>query len=208
MKYKLVLMLLIIFGAGCSTSNVSKDYSLNKDANKGLLLVAISWSDDPRGAPGYAAATSDVSYQFKSKSGEYKQSVHLDPTLGLDFFKDFTPESGNGSGRIVALELPEGDYEFYGWKLLQGSADHFWNVEPFSIPFRITKGVASYIGELNLSIFRVKNALNVGVFGRGTLSLTDKSERDFQLIARKFPKIDINEIERKSIEFSPAVYSQ
>ena len=207
MKIKFLLIFIVIFTTGCATSNVNKNYSLNKETKKGLLLASISWSDNPKGAPGYAADTSDISYKLKSKTTSYIHSLHLDPTLGLDPFKDFTHDSGTGSGRIVALELPEGDYEIYGWRLFQGSSDHISNNEPFSIPFRIKNGEASYIGELNLSIFRVKNIFSVGVFGGGTLSLTDKSERDFKLIRKKFPNINENNIKKLSINFPPIVYN-
>lgn len=87
------------------------------------------------------------------------------------------------TGRVAALPLPAGMYEFYTWKATEPTRYGFQEYGPqgaFSYRFVVRPGRATYIGELELDLAE-PDAYRV--------TAEDRSERDLALLKKKMPSI-------------------
>lgn len=127
---------------------------------------------------------------------------------------DFVELHGKGKGRLVALELPAGDYEFVGWYLgIDGGT--ISPVQRPSIQFTVTAGKVTYIGEMMLTLNTGDNLFGLPVIGAAEISLNDASSRHIPLFKVRYPKLSNQDItysmakhrtrSRVSFEATPAL---
>jgi hypothetical protein len=168
-----VISIVMIIFTGCSTFNIPSDYSLNSSTGKGLLVFSFTANDKIDNAV--------LHYHGKSSSGS-----------GEITFKTFKNplDWTNPQGRLVTIEESAGTYEIYKWSIpMVGESDAY-----FSIPFRITPGKVTYIGNVYLEVNEFPSVFQ--------FEIADSSSRDLTLLKQRFINIDLNTISNEISKYN------
>ncbi len=92
-------------------------------------------------------------------------------------------DAGRAQGRLAAVSLPAGGYEFYTWSVREpnpfGGIEHSPQ-EAFNYRFTVKPGRATYIGQLNL---------HLSERGGHKITVEDKRARDMALLMKKAPSL-------------------
>lgn len=159
---KSLTLLIALVLTGCATFNVSSDYSLAHNPEKGLVVMSLS----------HSLSSVIVDYRPVGKSqqgdGAFMTGTLKDP---MDF--------DHPKGRLVVAELPAGQYELYQWRA--EVLDLTYTSKLFSIPFTVVAGKATYIGGLFVNVNETT--------AKYKLSVTDQSTRDLPLLLQRYPHI-------------------
>jgi hypothetical protein len=93
--------------------------------------------------------------------------------------------SGHESGFVITKKLPPGQYEIYNYEI-RGTPMTWSSKTPFSIPFTIESGKATYIGNFARGCWCEVNtiAANLGYF-----VISDQSARDIPIARAKEPAL-------------------
>lgn len=203
----LTLLVSTIVMIGC-TNNQYRG-SLDPGPEQGILLVSLSWSDAPNTPPGHEMTTSGVDFSFRNISSGKTFILPIYRISGFSKKADFTQTNTPGAGSFYAIALPPGRYEFYRWRVYQGHNELVTNHTPMSVPFTVKANVIQYLGELNLEIERKTNRYDYGVFHRGKVQIKrskSSQERDFKLMAEKYPSVTASAIEPLAVTYAPQSY--
>jgi hypothetical protein len=175
-----VLLLLVVFVSGCGfTITAPRDYALGDEPKDGLVIVSFTqpphervfWMyRDPTKGKGLSTLFPNL-YERKVSTGEHP---------------DVSTPIIDGDTRMIAVVLPQGDYEFYRWH-----APYFgysWHpVKDFSVRFTSVAGRAVYIGNLF-----------VPMEGRRfRLVVRDRRESEIPLFRKHYPKVADTQIETR-----------
>ena len=169
-----VLALFAVLLAGCASTNVGKEVFLDETKGTGVMVASLTKTTKFK-----------MFAKLRGVDTTYKEAVHVTSEFvtsdwGCPFF-GIIPED-KPCGRLVIMELPQGEYEFYSWEgSLSGGLGTFI-VKPrqqFSKRFRVTAGKAVYVGNIHFS----------GIGEDTSMKVVDMRERDLALLYRKSPKI-------------------
>lgn len=183
----------------CATANIDSSYTLAEKKEEGLVVLSLSHEGIQ---PGERTV-----WLYRKMAGTVKDRV-----LSSDLRDALDWE--NPEGRLVYFSLPPGYYEFYGagfvraganptpsWHIGAGgaaTANNPWyagfdsvryadlDSEPFSIPFEIKAGKATYLGNLHFVWDEAERKGKVVVF--------DRAERDLPLFQQRLPNIQPSQI--------------
>lgn len=146
--------------ASCAVANVGRDYSLAGRPGTGLVVMSLT----------HTVSSATLAYQpLGGGSGAaFMTGSARDP---MDW--------QSPRGRLVVAELPAGRYQFHEWRASVGSAS--MRSRPFSIPFVVTEGRATYIGNVFLDIDTSTRAYKV--------SVKDMAGRDLPLLRERYRKV-------------------
>jgi hypothetical protein len=97
-------------------------------------------------------------------------------------------EDGNGKGDLKSLTLPAGSYEFHNY-WVSTSTSSWRALEDFSIPFTVTAGKATYLGEVRM-LRRFEKILLIKTHAGGRFEIRDMSARDVPLFRAEFKDVD------------------
>ncbi|MBB6087965.1 hypothetical protein [Wenzhouxiangella marina] len=100
---------------------------------------------------------------------------------------DFETETIQGS--VFWMPLPPGDYEIFrvNYEFTGGPViQRFYNEEPFSIPFTISEGRTSYLGQFMGNVTWGRSLLGTKTAAGGYFELENMQERDFELLSAKY----------------------
>ena len=132
-------------------------------------------------------------FYFRSTASEETYLLKSNPPAGGDLFSgyrdDFT--SYDYKGAVFLIPLPVGEYEFYNF-FLNGGANHFSSREDYAIPFEVLPNAITYLGEVKLVPQRARNTFGILIPWGGIWVISDKQERDMQLLLEKFPELDVD----------------
>jgi hypothetical protein len=102
-------------------------------------------------------------------------------------------------GKLIVLELPQGDYHIDRWFISQGYIG-LESVDGFNIRFTVVPGEVTYIGELN------NDRTAGGLFGSGlgqiNFKIQDSNDRDLKEVAKRYPNLDLKNIKTKLMEIT------
>lgn len=106
-------------------------------------------------------------------------------------------------GLVFALELPVGEYEFYDLKFLRNDGGGQWGYRSsneFSLPFFVEAGQTAYLG----SFIAYAEGIDIdrpwaASFG-GQFRVSDKFERDRELITEIHPDIPADSVQARLLE--------
>jgi hypothetical protein len=179
------MILAALQGCGIATiaQSVPTDYEPTEASETGLLLMSLSYDG------GYAG----YSVYFQSLDGDLKKRA----TIGVvergkpPRQRDWDIEVPGTRGKVFAIELPAGQYEFYRLMLSTGVGSG--TLEPdIPIPFEIQPGQSTYMGAFRF-VVSGRIALNVNsVF----VVHQDYADRDLPLMVVKYPNIETARISR------------
>lgn len=184
MREAICLLFLIIL-SGCSTvtsrPNINAEYIVSKGNGSGLMLASVSYL---RNFSGYS-----VFYREVGGETPYKMQIGSGSTLLPPSMMKWDINTGIEKGKVFAIELPAGEYEFFNWFVSSGYIS-FGAKRPFSVTFNIVPGKATYIGNI---VFKPVQKLGLTVTGV-EVENENKLDRDLPIINSKFPVIDQIEV--------------
>ena len=182
-----LLACLAVSASGCASFNVGADYSPIPDSHKGLAVFSLTGS-----GIGY------FNIKFRRTSGGAAGFAPSGGTAGPK------PDWIDPTGRLVAIDLDGGEYEFFAWE------DHFGagptqsmatvvsdasgtmairarsSKTPFSVRFLVHSAAVTYIGNIH-----------VALTGDGyTVRVSDQADRDLALFHQRYTRIKLEEVQR------------
>lgn len=205
MKRTHISILLVATLAGCAASpDLPSNYALETSQPEGLAVVSLTLSGMPMNQvasfeyrireipprdentvitrPHFSSATQHARRVGKDSGS---QLVHRNLTIKgansqepLDIVLD-----GKPSGRLAALRLPAGEYEFHAWKLNERTSFGELEYAPkqgFSYRFSIKPGETTYLGRLNLYL---------GQRNTQQIAVEDRQAEDMNLLGNKYPAL-------------------
>lgn len=203
---KTMLSALLSVGlAGCAASpDLPSTYSLDSKQSEGLAVVSLTLSGKSldkvsgyeyriREVPPHGEAYAVVSQHYASarqharsvqddgKDRPFTQSIVVkgpNHTDALDI-----QNAGKITGRLAALRLSPGDYEFHTWQVREPSPYGETEYKPareFIYRFSIKPGEATYIGRLNLYL---------GQGNTQRVVIEDRQSEDMNLFGQKYPAL-------------------
>lgn len=204
MMKRTLLSLLTLSLAGCgATSDLPSDYALDPNAEQGLVVASLTLSGKD------LAKVSSFEYRVRPAARKDDEAVSATPHFSSPTkharwaqeevrhddadWRAVVKESSSAAaldvrdagvvGRVAALRLPPGEYEFYTWKVVESSrygTTELGPKQPFSYRFTVSPSQATYIGHLNLHLSE-----------RDTQEVTveDRSERDLVVMRAKIPSM-------------------
>lgn len=184
--------LLLSFGLlGCAVSSVPTDEHLAPDENSGVMLVSVAYSGRYAG----------YSLFFRKVGEEDEQRISIGASLLPPMVEDWDIERRevNGErairGRIFAIRLPPGEYEFIHWSVSGGPVSTS-SSEPFSVRVPIKAGQTTYVGRFR---FLATSVFMNSVTGLN-LQHSNAWNEDESLIRRKYASRDLGDVHRISDE--------
>lgn len=203
---KTLLSSLLIAGlAGCAASpDLPSKYTLDSSKPEGLAIVSMTLSGKPlekmsgyeyrirealpRGeayavvSQHYASARQHArSVQDEGKERPFTHSVVVKGPNNIDALD--IQDAGKTTGRLAALRLSPGDYEFHSWQVREPSPYGETEYKPareFVYRFSIKPGEATYIGRLNL---------HLGSGNTERITVNDRQVEDMRLLGQKYPAL-------------------
>jgi hypothetical protein len=168
-------VLLSIFISGCagvlSLSNVPKDYGLDVDKGKGVVVTSFR-----------------VSCKYCINMISYLRGVDNDYSGGVVAYH-VNEEGDWAESRLAIMEMPQGEYEFYSHSEYVVDGHILRPVNEYSLRFKVIPGKAVYIGNIHFSLkSKSKSGLAFRGYSRKT-EINDMQERDLTLLYQKNPKI-------------------
>jgi len=181
--YKYFLFLVLLWLTGCAKFNVPPDYELKNNKQVGLLVMSVNYN------------TRSATLHYENMSTHENDAIMTSTVHDkIDF--------NQPKGRLIVAELPVGEYQFYKW---HADIDNFEYISPlFSAQFTIKQGKPVYIGNLNIKAKIIYPFMKVEY----EHTITDKSERDIALLKKKYPKLDVTELELQIRKILPGVILQ
>jgi hypothetical protein len=161
----------------------NSQYSLNGQSTTGLVVMSLTET----GA--YSGAYIHVDLHSNDKLVDGSIEMHENLIARHLLAEGSTQEPKRGDkippddpvGRLVAFELPAGNYEFYYYRGDRSPDNRLYASKTFfSLKFPVTAGYAVYVGNINFdfpggNIYRME--------------LLDKRERDLPLFYAKYPGV-------------------
>jgi hypothetical protein len=170
----LLVLVVFVFVSGCGfTMTAPRDYALGSEPKDGIVVISFTHPSLTQAAWMYRDIT-----KSKGIKGVYERIVSTGE------HPDVSEPMIDGDTRMIAVVLPEGEYELYRWR----AAAPFGYREPvkdFSVRFRSVAGRAVYIGNLLMPI----DSKHFWLFVR------DRRESEIPLFLKHYPKITDTQIE-------------
>lgn len=114
---------------------------------------------------------------------------------------DLLPLAGIGgalASDVVAVPLPEGDYEITRWAVMEGDVT-FSSRLPIKVPFRVKAGETTYLGRMNYLSVSGKNIIGMPVPGKALVIISDEYQTDVARISKAYPSIRQSSIRKSNV---------
>lgn len=182
MKTIYVIVCSILLTACASVGTINKNYEFAQLNDQALLVLSITNKH-----AAYLNGPNQFAPSLKIRDKSGNRSFTLKGHVGSIMDRHLESETGWTIGRVIAAELPPGDYEVYDWDSVK-LAFHpsARTIRKPSILFELTPGKATYIGNIDLYINQANQTYSLEVF--------DERERDFKEVTAKWPKLKVDEI--------------
>lgn len=181
MSRLIFVFLVTLLLSACSNQSLDKSSSMAEVSGKGVIVASVT----------YAGAYSGYAVEYNKIGGGF--SGVLQSGESMVFIPYFPPgdfESVGVNGNLVAVAVPEGDYEITSWFVGSG----YSTVKPtksFSIKFHVSSGKSSYIGNFD---FTQLDSMGMTVTG-AKLDYKSERRRDLEVYSRLYPKLALAPIE-------------
>lgn len=191
MNRRLLLAALMSAGflAGCATSNIDANYSLDAGKGKGLVVLSATHDFGPKwlGKP----VGSNARMHFRIRDAATGKLVVTAHSLTEELMSVTTPFE-DVWGRYYVQELPAGRYEVYSWDMTVQTGVGINSYSPKKPPpvraFEVQAGKAVYIGNFHGNI-RYGTVLIAPMPVGGHASIGNQAERDLRLVYKEFPQL-------------------
>jgi hypothetical protein len=194
-----LLALALARPAGAASPEVNSEFRLKPDARTGIVLFS-TWMPEMTGA--YTKYTLvKIFYRDITKSSLMPKTVLF--YREMLFKPDVPSDFPQGYGLLRALELPPGDYEFMSWSVVANAGVTFYPKKPRPLPFRVEAGRATYVGGFDLDARRGDNVFGAEVVFQPWLWVTDRRDRDLEVLPKKFPGIPLDRVDVRPVDPTP-----
>jgi hypothetical protein len=181
MQRLFALLLCLCLGACANAPRIATDY---KGADAGTVVVGIGTTAGSRyqsytllfrraaAAHAPAGELGGFTYQIKSLFAGQPADYETDDEKGV----------------AVVASLPEGDYEAYGVSVFFNggmTTGVFTSRQPFSIPFKVSKGHVAYLGNYQATNIWAKNIIGIPIPGGAYFAVESRKDADMGFAARK-----------------------
>lgn len=191
-----LLLLTLASLSGCKTTS-SNLKGLTQAQLKGSDYGIVSGSFLAGKLPSLPVRQKTCYLYYREIEGDHKGHVQMSTTAPKDdLSKSLRIYEMKGKGNAFAIKLPEGQYEFYKFKVkaefLGKESVYEYNIpissetlHDFSVPFSIGKGRITYVGEYHfLGTFEQRIRRDIL-----TLETNDFQDRDTKLLAQAYPAL-------------------
>ena len=182
---------------------------MNPVKPEGILIASVSQDDKP--------GTSSINSRFYLKLLE----THADTMVGSTYRIESREERFGGLipghqrsdfpeiyGRLVAINIPAGIYEFYSWHAYNDRLSISPKYAPPPLFVDVKAGELVYIGNLHMNISTGKNYFNMSVASGALPEVIDMSERDISLFKKRYPQFSDNNINKSVLNEGPWLSSK
>ena len=160
LSISLFILISIFIVQSCAVSGMQSNEMtfIPQTTQNGLINGSITFPKEKAKFNGYFLALS-----CKSKDGKNakKNSTEINFSPEQIIKMKHKGELDNGLTYLFAIERPEGDYEFSGIRLFTNSGIAILqrndNLNGFSIPFKVSKGEITYVGNINFNEYGSEN---------------------------------------------------
>ena len=179
----------LIFLAGCKTTEITKDFSFSKTAPNGLVVVSITHAE-PVILNGvslhYAHEEKGHFESLKGLRGEFRSKN----VLGM--YEDVLSDFSNVRGDLVVVELPPGRYlrrqlQASRPQLGYNTISELWPIPESEREFFVRAGEVTYLGEYKVSAYASNPAGYNAKFSN--VVHTYPKARDFAVLKAKYPHV-------------------
>jgi hypothetical protein len=208
---KMVSMSVVVLAmAGCAAApDLPSTYAIDANRPEGLAIVSLTLTGRPldkvsdfeyriREVPPRGEAFAVVSHRYASArqharslqdGGEDRPLAQGVVVKGSNAVEPLDiQDAGKTTGRLAALRLPAGEYEFHAWQLKVPGANGETEYAPprdFGYRFSVRPGEATYIGRLNLHLSD-RNAQRI--------TIEDRRNDDLAQLRKKYPGLGSSRI--------------
>jgi hypothetical protein len=110
-------------------------------------------------------------------------------SFGLDWDPASDSTGRSFQGRVAAVELSPGEYEFGRWVMNVGNSAVYVSGGRIGARVSIKPGEATYAGNIHIDIQR-----SAGATLPSRIDLNDESRRDLPLLVRKYPEMKLESV--------------
>ncbi|OOV20648.1 hypothetical protein BXU10_13995 [Flavobacterium sp. LM4] len=191
-----IFIIIPLLLSSCAVSGLSSEpMQFNKDySSDGIVVGSITFTQEKARFNSYFTYFHSLdSIQKVSKENSRELQISPDQTWKLKH----SGELNKGRTYLFAFKRKPGKYEVSNVRLAtvgMGYAVRDNQISGFSIPFEVKKGQITYIGEINLNEFALKNDT--------LISLKDNYERDINAIKTKQPTVNWNLAKKSEIKIN------
>ena len=202
MKKTLIGLITLFLLTGCAARNLSDSYELEKGSTNGVLVGSVSHSQ--RIDNGHMEGVVFYNGPEEGKITSFEVLIPGTETYVTSVFTD-------SIGRIFVMELPEGEYTFYNWKVPHGmqysgnvGGYYFSTGKSYFLPspslkplkFSVKKGEITYIGNIHFQVGEGENEFGLSPNGYAQPIVKDKYDRDIGLFKERYINLSNSEIHK------------
>lgn len=157
----------------CAVQNEKNDYRLPENAKNGLIVFSLS-----------VTGSRSVYLAYRKLGLDEQQIIYVDSygVKGIRANYDWK----DPVGRLVYLELSEGEYEFFGWHPKYCGWDEQCLALNETIRFSVKPETASYVGNVHFSIISRSHAYKY--------EIRDEYERDISLLSNRLINVASDQV--------------
>jgi hypothetical protein len=194
-KIYIVILTSFLSIVGCSANNVitKEQYKssvyVSASQNKGTITGSVSLY---KGNYGW----------FVLKQVATGKTQHISATSWGD---ELAWTSNTEKGKTYLLELEPGHYQIIGWKYFIPAVGGEKEITPKNmqpIDIYLKSGENLYLGNFNFTTLYGKNIFGITIPASVKINTSDKRERDFKNIKKKYPNINTKLIKSNIINYS------
>jgi hypothetical protein len=189
---RLACLAVAIFGLTACNA-IYTDVKTTPEASVGGLsedgIVFLSMVEKEAGRFNYNGFT----FTYRNAAAKKVGFLRLNTGLLGGKSQVFTFAEVSGKGDLKSLTLPAGSYEMVNFSMVVSSPYGYtsWSApQDFSIPFTVTPGKATYLGEIRMLPRKAKNIFGINIQAGGTFEIRDMSTRDVPLFQARFKDVD------------------
>jgi len=173
----LLIILAVLFSSGCEKVIKPTD---KVGSGNGVIVASIT-----QNAPTY---TSQL--HFDSSEAKYHSFFQSFGPYLMNPKGDF-PEEENKNGRLLALEVPPGNYDITSWIAYPHAStvvSSFSNNE-MELTFTVKPGQITYLGNFHFNTLLGKSIIGASVPASAQLKISSEINIDISLFKRKYPNL-------------------
>jgi hypothetical protein len=186
---------------------ISDDFRVPKEESFGVVIVSFTHAegvyDSYAPTCAYRGTNNEVSgWTKRGNSG----IIPLDKTI--IYSKTTTNLFGKAAilGRVVAVELPAGTYEFFRCAS-SGVFVTSSTVPELSIKFSVTPGEVAYLGNIRFIITPSRSPFDTFSRADFDIFVDDRHDRDFEIVRRAWPNIAVEQIKTALAQYTRRAFT-
>ena len=167
-RLRLPLIAALTLSSGCVNFAARRDLTLDAEMKSGLVVASFT---QPPHFP-------VLKWSYRIVGSKQGRMISTTRSFGNGVIDA-------GDAILYPFLAPEGEYEFYAWT--QPESGYYWHSKtPFSVRFRVTRGKATYVGNL---------ALLVRGLSSFSLEARDRRDTEIPLFLASYPNIREHDVE-------------